>query len=272
MDKLASLEALRQMSCNNEAMSNMLSRVALQIKRVGAWIKILGSLRLYEKVKVISLLNKSKSQIQQEILVLLLCDFKRSGYFVEFGATDGISLSNTFILESHFGWTGILAEPGRNWHEQLFQNRQCHVDTSCIWQETGEHLEFLEASKGEYSTIEKFTMSDHHSRKRISNQTYRVKTLSLEDLLDRYQAPTTIDYLSIDTEGSEYEILSHFNFKKYQIKVITVEHNYSAKRDEIKDLLTMNGYERINTSLSLWDDWYVLSEFVRQSKFMSMVE
>ena len=46
---------------------------------------------------------------------------------------------------------------------------------------------------------------------------YRIKTISLEDLLLKYNAPVVIDYLSMDTEGSEYEILSAFNFDKYKI-------------------------------------------------------
>ena len=84
-------------------------------------------------------------------------------------------------------------------------------------------------------------------------------TVSLEDLLDFYDAPKEIDYLSIDTEGSEFEILNSFNFNKYKIKIITVEHNWTENREKIFDHLTKNGFNRIHTDLTHCDDWYISS-------------
>ena len=71
------------------------------------------------------------------------------------------------------------------------------------------------------------------------------------------KSPTTIDYLSIDTEGSEYDILKSVNFDKWEFRIITVEHNYTANRNLIYNLLTANGYKRIFENISLMDDWYV---------------
>jgi hypothetical protein len=81
----------------------------------------------------------------------------------------------------------------------------------------------------------------------------------LNDLLLKYDAPKNMDYLSIDTEGSEFEILENFNFSKYSFKVITCEHSYEPKRDKIFELLTSKGYARVYEGLSKWDDWYILS-------------
>ena len=73
-------------------------------------------------------------------------------------------------------------------------------------------------------------------------------------------APKIIDYLSIDTEGSEYEILKNFDFKSYKLKVITCEHNYNENREKIYNLLSDNGYKRKLTKISKFEDWYILDE------------
>ena len=95
-------------------------------------------------------------------------------------------------------------------------------------------------------------------RKRLKGRKeYTVKTVSLNDLLERYKAPYDIDYLSIDTEGTELEILRTFDFNKYSFSVITVEHNFSSDRDGQYDLLSKNGYRRILENVSYVDDWYL---------------
>ena len=94
-------------------------------------------------------------------------------------------------------------------------------------------------------------------RRKKNNKHYLVESVSLNDLLSEHSAPVEIDYLSIDTEGSEYEILSQFDFLKYSINIITVEHNFSSKRDDLFQLLYSKGYRRIFESISLFDDWYV---------------
>ena len=79
------------------------------------------------------------------------------------------------------------------------------------------------------------------------------------DLLKKYNAPKEIDYLSIDTEGSEFEILNAFDFDAYKIKVITCEHNFTPMREEIYKLLGSKGYVRKYQEFSQFDDWYVLN-------------
>ena len=187
-------------------------------------------------------------------------DFKENGFFVEFGAVDGLYMSNTYILEKRFNWNGILAEPGRNWHESLKENRDVIIDTGCVWKKSGEELIFNDTKELGFSTIDNFTSSDHHKRRRKEGEKYKVKTISLEDLLIKHNAPNTIDYLSIDTEGSEFSIFENFNFEKYKFRVISVEHNFTEMREKIYKLLKQKGYIRKLKDLSQWDDWYVLNK------------
>lgn len=213
---------------------------------------------------VINHLPASKSQLCQDQSALFLLDYKRDGFFVEFGATDGITLSNTYLLETQYGWRGILAEPARNWHQKLRNNRGCIIDVRCVWEKSGEQLSFFEVDDGELSTIASFKDSDTHSESRKKGVEYGVPTISLGDLLAEHNAPDQIDYLSVDTEGSEFYILSALDFSKYQFKVITVEHNYTDTREKVYELLTKNGYIRILEGFSQWDDWYVAKNILIQ--------
>ncbi|MFT4742052.1 MAG: FkbM family methyltransferase [Yoonia sp.] len=199
----------------------------------------------------------SVSQLGQDIWVLEQTDFKRDGFFVEFGATNGILLSNSYVLETAFGWNGICAEPNPHFYAQLEKNRKCTVSPDCIGAKTGEKLQFILAD--EYGGIANFAADDNHHDKRAAyaqeaDNVLDVVTVSLNDFLIKHNAPKTIDYLSIDTEGSEFAILETFPFEDWDISYITVEHNFTPMRDAIFDLLTSKGYVRTEAQ---WDDWYV---------------
>lgn len=214
----------------------------------------------YDQLKRDSRIVKSlsKSQLGQDKFVLEVLNYKKRGFFVEFGATNGVDLSNTYMLERHFDWTGILVEPARVWHDELKKSRRSRIVTDCVTERTGDYIEFIESENPELSSLKMYSSTDCHSvlrNNRVIN--YQVRTISLQDLLHKYDAPKIIDYLSIDTEGSEFTILNAFDFKKYEFKVITVEHNFTENRAKIYDLLTLNGYERVFENRSSFDDWYL---------------
>ena len=203
-------------------------------------------------------LRRSRAQLRQDLFVLSELQFKRNGFFVEVGATDGVSLSNTYLLEKGFGWRGILAEPCRAWHKKLLTNRRASIETRCVWRESGSIMSFNEVEEfAELSTLSSFISVDFHERRRLGGKTYDVETISLNDLLVRHNAPTHMDYLSIDTEGSELDILRHLNFEKYRFNVITCEHNLTPAREDLYELLTARGYVRKYEEVSKVDDWYV---------------
>lgn len=198
-----------------------------------------------------------KSQLGQEVFALNENKFVSNGFFVEFGATNGVELSNTFILEKEFGWSGILAEPAKIWHDDLLKNRSCHIEKKCVWSKSGELISFHESDAAVLSTASIFAENtDMNKEDRIKGIKYNIETISLEDLLKKYNAPHVINYLSIDTEGSEYQILSNFDFNSYDIRAITVEHNFMPDREKLYKLLTSHGFFRVQTDKSKWDDWY----------------
>lgn len=202
-----------------------------------------------------ALSRQSVSQLGQDLWVLEKTGYKRGGFFVEFGATDGVLLNNSYLLEREFGWRGICAEPNPKFFQQLQKNRTCISSDACIAGETGVEVEFIFADA--YGGMAKHAGADMHAEKRTAyataGKTARLQTISLNDFLKRYDAPCDIDYLSIDTEGSELEILSSFPFDKWNISLITVEHNFTSQRIAIRELLLRHGFVCTERE---WDDWY----------------
>ena len=207
--------------------------------------------------ELLRLMEMSKSQTRQDIFALYELNFKKNGFFVDFGASDGVTLSNSYLLEKEFGYNGILAEPSPKQYSNISNIRNVKIENKCVWRESGTEIEFVDV--GDYSTIKEFSKSDKHHSVRKNKSTFLVKTISLTDMLIKHKAPFLIDYLSIDTEGSEFEILSSHNFEHYKFSVITVEHNFTDQREQIFELLTKHGYKRKYKHLSCQDDWYVLN-------------
>jgi FkbM family methyltransferase len=228
--------------------------------RTGQGVEMLLAMPPERAAELLPLLAKSRSQLLQDLFVLSELGLKRDGVFVEFGAADGLWLSNTCLLEKEFGWTGVLAEPARVWHETLRRNRTASIETRCVWTESGAKLTFNEAADAEFSTIDTFSGSDFHTNRRNRRSHYEVETVSLNDLLRIHNLPKQVDYLSIDTEGSEYSILASLDFSSHKFSVITCEHNFTPMREKIYELLTRNGYVRKCERFSGFDDWYVLQE------------
>jgi FkbM family methyltransferase len=221
----------------------------------------------YEKIRTIAsdgaplsltnfLLQECKSSKSQQLQDLLALFFSNSkpGFFVEFGATDGVNLSNTFILEKNHMWNGILAEPALVWRQSLGVNRNAQISFDCVYSKSGLELDFEENSVGELSAIYNF---DHAKLRSHEKKIYKVTTISLNDLLEKFSAPNYIDFLSVDTEGSEFEILETFNFDKYKFGFISVEHNFTENENKIEDLLISHGYIRILPKASEFDGWYI---------------
>jgi FkbM family methyltransferase len=205
------------------------------------------------------LLRHSKSQLGQDVLALSVTGVDSPGFFVEFGAADGVALSNSYILEKQFGWSGILCEPSKSWHQALWRNRNCTIDTRCVYSAFGQKISFSENYLGELSAITQYAEPNSHGLLKRTTSSYEVDTISLQDLLVSLGAPKYIEFLSIDTEGSEFEILKNFDFQSYRFGAICVEHNFADTREKINGLLLANGYQQVHADLSDFDDWYVQS-------------
>jgi FkbM family methyltransferase len=231
------------------------------------WIHYWSKLSYAQRERLSPLIGFSTSQLGQDLFAANEAMERKvnQGYFVEFGAANGSLFSNTWLLEKKLNWTGILAEPARKWHLDLERNRDCIIDKRCVTDRTGEFIPFLEVQGAEVlsGTKEQAELDDWTKDLRHRSIEYNVETISLNDLLDAYKAPTVIDYLSIDTEGGELEVLRSFDFNRYRVMTLTVEVGRSANTrrrdagDEISSLMQSKGFQRKHADISKWDDWYV---------------
>lgn len=182
---------------------------------------------------------------------------RRGGYFVEFGATDGVDCNNTLMLERDFGWRGALAEPNPVFHDRLAANRPtAFISHKAVWKRSGETLQFAQTRNPNFSVIVDAASRDLDRKKRMKSRRTTVETISLNDLLIAADAPQEIDFMSIDTEGAEYAALSAFDFDRWTVDLFSVEHNYTESEMQVEALLTARGYERRFPQFSLFDGWY----------------
>ncbi|MDA7437943.1 FkbM family methyltransferase [Candidatus Pseudothioglobus singularis] len=213
--------------------------------------------------------KKIKSQLLQDAFASFIVSDLFDKTFLEFGATDGMSLSNSYMLENELGWTGILAEPSPQWHKKLKYNRpNTQIITECIWKSSGEKLDFFVSDVGVLSTLVDFKYSDLSSMpgntkiRTKDGKVVKVETISINEVMETNFNGNSPSYVSIDTEGSEYEILNSLDFEKYRPVVFTIEHNFTNLQNKIDALMISKGYTRVFRELTSFDGWYVLNDAI----------
>jgi FkbM family methyltransferase len=170
------------------------------------------------------------------------------GVFLEIGADDGVRFSNCKFFEETHNWTGIAVEARKEAYNKLITNRTCNC-VRAVLSDVIEDTKFMDIKGyglGLSGLVNKYDPR-HLNRieqeiKNINNKgvsVIDVKTEKLNDLLDKYNM-TNIDFLSIDTEGSELAILKTLDFDKYNIDVITIEDNY--KDEELMKFFISRNY------------------------------
>lgn len=180
---------------------------------------------------------------------------KRGGYFLELGAADGFSESNTYVLEKRYGWSGLCIEPNPVLFAQLKEWRSCRCVADAVDSEDGTVDYVL---SGQESGIVAADTDNGSARRtgtlsalRAQGAVTTLRTKPLAAVLDEAKAPSTIDYLSFDVEGAETRILRRFPFDRYRFLSMTVE----RPTPELNVMLFGNGYFFVRNSL--FDSFYI---------------
>lgn len=206
---------------------------------------------------------QSYSQLGQDIAVVNTYKGISNGFFVEIGANDGITFSNTYLLEKEYHWRGICIEPIPSAFESLQRARPNSICINkAVFHTSGEILPFDIAHNFDLlSGLSNHIGEKHRSRVDAHKTTISVETITLNDALKAANAPTHIDYLSLDTEGTEFEILQSVDLSVYTFGLIDVEHNYiEPVRTDIRKYLCARGYSYKGENK--WDDCYIHNSLV----------
>jgi FkbM family methyltransferase len=176
----------------------------------------------------------------------------KAGFFVEIGANDGISQSNTKYLELFHGWRGVLIEPHPGNFKKLSQTRSgenCFENAACVsfdFPSTQMELTYsnlMTTPMEGYSDLEDRKGHAEAGRKWLRAgdpvSTFFAKARTLTSVLDDAGAPATIDFMSLDVEGGEIEVLEGVNHEKYRFTWMLVE---SRSERQIVGFLSQRGY------------------------------
>ena len=203
--------------------------------------------------------NKNKTYFGHHNLDQKLCGYLnyRNGFFIELGANDGIRQSNTFYFEKNLNWSGILIEPIKSKYLKCIKNRSKNnyfYNKACV----GLNYKNKEI-KMIYSDLMTTVMDDKIINKVDSKQhaldgkkylldkekveEFYVETITLNKIFEETKAPELMDFLSLDVEGSELEVLNGINFHNYNFKYIMIE---SRNDNQLIEYLSNKNYSFIN--------------------------
>lgn len=218
--------------------------------------------------------SKYYSQKGQDRLVhSIFFNNKEDGFFLDIGAYDGISFSNTYFFEINLNWKGICIEPIPEVFKRLVKNRNCIHINACIDNKNGA-LKFTRV-KG-YSEMLS-GISDRLGQKHLERiekslkqfggemEELEIKAITVKNIIDEYNVDR-VDLLKVDTEGNEWPIIQSFPFEKLKPKVILVENNNDNVI--IKNFLIQKGY---TFCINFGDDVYYSGKLPISSTFKLLI-
>ena len=234
-------------------MNLALKVIQFQLIRV---IKLLKSLILRNRY-LAKLLNKKSfglNNLDQKIITII---GTKPGYFIELGANDGITQSNTKALELFYGWKGLLIEPIPRLARECRRNRNRKsqvVNGACVsFSYTGDTIRMaysglmsilLEGKNDFVDPLEHAKQGSKYLRENESVIEIEVPARTLQDILTSVKAPPIIDLFSLDVEGAEFEVLEGIDFDSYQFRWIVIE---TRNPSQMQEFLASKGYQLAET-------------------------
>ena len=180
----------------------------------------------------------------------------KNGFYVDVGAHDGLSINNTLYFEKNNNWSGINIEPIKKVFDNLVINRPNNINLNCaVCNNDGEtdflcntgYTEMLSGIKDNFDVRHLHRLQTENIHMGSTTEIIKVNTKKLETIFDENNV-SHINYLSIDVEGAEFEVIKSINFDKVFIDVIGFENNYNDVSIPIIEYLNNKGFIFINKS------------------------
>jgi FkbM family methyltransferase len=205
----------------------------------------------------------SKSQLGQDFFALATSNKSADKFFVEIGGGDPIISSNSYLLQKGFGWKGIIVEPNPIFIDQILLERcnegNVELYPYAIAEKEGPS-DFLPI--GLIGTLPEYIGGDFHGKQRKKllsrEKLIKIEKKSPKTFVETVVKGRTIDFLSVDTEGSEWEIIKNWPFELCKPNAICVEVNNRIWRPELTSYLISHGYLQKMEKFSKFDSWFVL--------------
>lgn len=177
----------------------------------------------------------------------------QGGQFVDIGAHDGITCSNTWFFESQRKWHGVCVEPNPAVFKRLMANRKCTTLNCCVSDVGGEvrfqkitgYSEMLSGIVDKYEADHVQRIRDEMQAHGGSSEIISVTARTFADVATGHGL-SEINYLSIDTQGGESELLRSIDFRKFYVHVVSVEHRV-PQREAMMALMREQNFELIKS-------------------------
>ena len=162
---------------------------------------------------------------------------KTNGFFVELGANDGLFQSNTAFFEFNRSWKGILIEPSVLGYNKCKKNRPNSIvlNNACVSDKYDKEYVY-----GDFK--DNHAMSSIEGNRLNRKNLVKIQAVTLKNILDKHLNNNVIDFLSLDVEGYEYNILEGLNLDIYRPKYMLIE-IYIKDYNKICDYLQEKKYK-----------------------------
>lgn len=167
---------------------------------------------------------------------------KREGIYLDVATNDPVSISNTFFMDRCLQWKGVCVEANPAYFEKIHRLRSCHIVPTCVGRKDGEVVEVgLQGGAG--GILGKtFKHTDKWAREHVRVPTLVERCTTVQQVLDRGNVGT-VDYLSLDVEGHELEVLKGVDWSRTRINVMTIEVTHKSL-GEVEGFLEEMGYRK----------------------------
>lgn len=184
----------------------------------------------------------------------------KNGIYVDVGAHDGVTINNTLYFQKNNDWKGINIEPIKNVYNMLVLNRPNDINLNCaVYNNDGEtdfycnkgYTEMISGIVNTFDPRHLQRLDKENNEMKSITEIIKVQTKKLETIFFENKI-THVNYLSIDVEGAEFEVIKSIDFNNVFIDIIGFENNYNDSSIPIVKYLEEKNYIMVHKSLDIF--------------------